>query len=59
MSELLTILETAERLKVSRRTVYRLIAERRLSIVKVRGSSFITERELERYIASIIRGRVA
>ena len=50
MSELLTVQEAASRLRVSRRTLYRLIAERRIAVTKVRGSSFVTELELERYV---------
>ncbi len=50
MSELLTVQEAASRLRVSRRTLYRLIAERRIVVTKVRGSSFVTELELERYV---------
>ena len=56
---LLTIEEAAKYLRVSRRTVYRLHAERRLAFVKVRGSSLVTEAELERYVRAISRGRVA
>ena len=46
----LTINEAAERLRVSRRTVYRLIADRRLHMTKIRGSSFVTEAECDRFL---------
>jgi excisionase family DNA binding protein len=61
MSELLALDEVARRLGgISRRTVYRLIADRKLRVTKVRGSSFVTEVELERYIRTAERpGRVA
>lgn len=57
MSELLNLDEVGRRLGgISRRTVYRLIADRRLRVTKVRGSSFVTEAEVERYIRSVARG---
>ena len=61
MTELLALDEVARRLGgISRRTVYRLIADRKLRVTKVRGSSFVTEAELERYIRTAERpGRVA
>lgn len=59
MSALRTIGEAAELLRVSRRTVYRLIAERKLRVTKVRGSSFVTDAEIDRYVKAAERGRVA
>lgn len=59
MSVLLTIAETAERLRVSRRTVYREIEAKKLRATKVRGSTFVAEIEVERYVRSAQRGRVA
>jgi excisionase family DNA binding protein len=50
MSELLTIKEAGERLRVSPRTVQRLIADRQIKVVKIRRSSFVTLDELERYV---------
>jgi excisionase family DNA binding protein len=50
MSELLTIEETCDRLRVSRSTVYRLIAERQLKVVKVRRSTLVSAAEIERYV---------
>jgi excisionase family DNA binding protein len=60
MDALLTVEEVADRLRVSRRTVYRLIKDRRLRVTKVRGSSFVTMVEIERYLLPANRpGRVA
>jgi excisionase family DNA binding protein len=56
VSELLTVQEAAAQLRVSRRTLYRLIAERRIAVTKVRGSSFVTAVELERYVKAAGRG---
>jgi excisionase family DNA binding protein len=51
MSELLTIPEVADRLRVSRRTVERLIATGRLRAIAVGRRRLVTDRELEMYIA--------
>lgn len=60
MSELLTVDEVAARLRVSRRSVYRLIEEGRIRpIHPVPGKTRITVRELEAYVASLERRRVA
>lgn len=60
MAELLTIAEAASRLRVSSRTVYRLIADRKLRVTKVRGSSFVRETEIARYLETAERStRVA
>jgi len=61
MAELLPLDEVAARLGgVSRRTVYRLIADRKLRVTKVRGSSFVTAAEVDRYVKAAERpGRVA
>jgi len=56
MTELLTIDEARRRLKVSRRTLYRLIEAGRIRVIYPRPRCpRITERELEAYIASIVR----
>lgn len=55
MSPLLTIEDVAARLQVSRRTVYRLIAEGRLRPIHVGRRTRFTEREVEAYIASLRR----
>jgi len=60
MPELLTLEEAGKRLGgVSRRTVERLIRDRKLKVTKVRRSSFVEAAELERYIAQSRRGRLA
>ena len=61
MSELLALDEVARRLGgISRRTVYRLIADRKLRVTKVRGSSFVSASEVERFVKTSERpGRVA
>jgi excisionase family DNA binding protein len=57
MSELLAIDKAAALVGVSRRTLYREIADGRLRVTKVRGSSFISTVELERYVAQAERRR--
>jgi excisionase family DNA binding protein len=52
---LLTIRETAARLRVSERTVYRLIRDRKLRLTKVRGSSFVKDAEVDRYLRAADR----
>ena len=60
MSELLTLEEAGRRLGgVSRRTVERLIRDRKLTVTKVRRSSFIELTELERYVRQSGRGRLS
>lgn len=59
MDPRLTIDESAAYLRVSRRTVYRLIADRRLAVIKVRSSSFIRQAELDRFLRASERGRAA
>jgi excisionase family DNA binding protein len=51
-TELLTLQDVAERLKVSRRTVEREIAAGRIRIVRVGRRIRVTTRELEAYIAA-------
>lgn len=55
----LTIDESAAYLRCSRRTVYRLIAEGKIRIIKVRSMTFIAQAELDRYLRSAERTRVA
>lgn len=57
MSELLlTIAQVAARLTVSRRTVERLVKTGRIRVVHPSpGRSAVTERELEAYVASLVR----
>lgn len=49
-AEVLTIPQVAERLKVSRNTVYRLIADGELPVVEVRGKSRVADADLQKYI---------
>lgn len=53
---LLNVEEAALRLRVSRATVYRLIKDGRLRLTKIRGSSFVTQAEIERYLRTAERG---
>ncbi|KKK46957.1 hypothetical protein LCGC14_3160030 [marine sediment metagenome] len=50
---MLTIIEVAKKLKVSRQTVYRLVNDDEIKIIKVRGSTRIEETELDAYIERI------
>lgn len=56
--ELLTLGQTLQRIPVSRRTLFREIKAGRLRVVKIRGRTFVTSREIEAYLASRVR-RVA
>lgn len=58
MSELLTIPEVADRLRVSRRTVERLVKAGRIRTVNIGRRRLVTDREFEAYVAAA-RGRVA
>lgn len=49
-AEVLTIPQVADRLKVSRNTVYRLISDGALPVVEVRGKSRVAESDLQKYI---------
>lgn len=50
-TELLTVVETARRLRVSRRTVERLIKAGRLRPVRIGRRVLITTQELEAFLA--------
>ena len=52
VAELLTIPEVAERLRVSRRTVERLIVAGRIRPVRIGSRRLVTSTELEAFIAS-------
>jgi excisionase family DNA binding protein len=51
--ELLTLAEVAERLRVSRRTVERLVAAGRLRVVGVGRRRMVTNREIEAFVAAV------
>jgi excisionase family DNA binding protein len=60
MIELVTVDEAAARLRISRRSVYRLIGEGKLRPVHpTPGRTLLTSREVDAYIASLDRRRVA
>jgi excisionase family DNA binding protein len=54
MEALLKVDETAELLKVSRWTVYRLIKERQLVSVKVRNGRRVPVESVRAYVAALI-----
>lgn len=57
---LLTIAETAARLRISRRTLFRLMNEGRLRAVHpTPGRTMFTEREISAFVASLEKRRVA
>ena len=59
-STLLTVDEAAQQLRVSRRTFYRLVSEGRIRVVHpTPGRTLVTQRELDAYVASLERRRVA
>lgn len=59
MSALLTVAEAADRLRLSERSVWRLIRDGRLRAVHpTPGRTLLTEKELEAFVASLSR-RVA
>lgn len=56
MSDLLTLPEVADALRVSRRSVERLIAAGRIRVVRpVPGKTLVEQRELEAFRASLRR----
>ena len=55
MSELKTLDETAELLRVSRRTVEREIKAGRIRPTRIGARTFVTLRELEAYVAAASR----
>lgn len=60
MSELLTIDEVADRLRVGKRTVERFVATGEIPSVKVGRRRLVPQTELERYVRQAQRrGRVA
>jgi excisionase family DNA binding protein len=60
VTAVLTVDEAAKRLRVSRRTLYRLVATGRIRVIHpTPGRTMVTERELDAYVASLERRRVA
>lgn len=55
VGELLTLDEAKERLRVSRRTVERLIAAGQIRPTRIGRRTLVTERELEAYVAAASR----
>lgn len=55
MTELLTLDEVAERLRVSRRTVERELAAGHLRPVRIGRRRLVTVKELEAYVAAAFR----
>jgi excisionase family DNA binding protein len=54
---LLTVPEAADRLRVSRRTLERLIAAREVRPVRIGRRVLVSEREVESYLAAAYRRR--
>jgi excisionase family DNA binding protein len=59
MSALLTLAEVSDKLRVSRRTVERLVAAGRIRVIRIGRRVLVTDRELESFIASLRGRRVA
>lgn len=55
MTELLTLQEVADRLRVSTRTVQRLMASGQLRFVKIGSRTLFTAKEVEAYLAARVR----
>ena len=53
--KLLTLDEVADALRVSKRTVNRLVETGQIRLTKVRRRSLVTEAELEAYVAAAYR----
>jgi excisionase family DNA binding protein len=60
VSEILTVDEAAAKLRMSRRSFYRLAEAGRIRIIHpTPGRARVTQRELDAYVASLERRRVA
>jgi excisionase family DNA binding protein len=55
MTELLTLNEVAGRLRVSTRTVQRLMRSGQLRFVKIGARTLVTDKEVEAYLAARVR----
>lgn len=55
MTALLTMPEVAERLRVSERTVRRLVASGQIRVVKIGRRSLVAESEVEAFLAAAFR----
>jgi excisionase family DNA binding protein len=55
MTELLTLNEVADRLRVSTRTVQRLMRSGQLRFVKIGARTLVTDKEVEAYLAARVR----
>ncbi len=55
MTPLLTVTQAAEQLRVSRRTLYRLVGEGQLRPTRIRGRTLFTEKELAAFVAAASR----
>lgn len=56
MTKLLTLTEAADALRVSVRTVQRLIASGELRPTRIGRRTLVTEREIELFLAAAFRG---
>lgn len=60
MTAIVTVDEAKAQLRISRRTFYRLVAEGRIRVIHPSpGRTAVTQRELDAYVASLERRRVA
>lgn len=59
MSELLTVPEAAEQIRVSRRTVERFIAAGQIRTHKIGRRTFISQAEIDAFVAGTRRRSVA
>jgi excisionase family DNA binding protein len=55
MTRLLTLPEAADRLRVSARTVRRLVASGQLRVIKIGRRSVVPESEVEAFLAAAFR----
>lgn len=53
--ELLTVAEAVAEIRTSRRTFYRLVKEGRIRLVHQGTRAYVTRRELDAYLATVVR----